>query len=441
MPNGFWNQVLRKTDRHYTAFTIPGIGQLQWTVTSQGLCGAPAACSRLMNTIMEGASNLIRYVDNVLIHSATHEAHIAHLRHAIQRTHRAGLALNPKKCIFGSTTVEYIGHTISSDGVRPGKDKTQAMKDITEPKTMKQLKSFIGLANYFRSYVKGFARVVSDLNALTRQNTKWKEADGLPKRSKEAFEAIKAAISSRPVMAYPNNDSFHLYVDAALGDSKDEGGLGAALWQEDKHGIKQVIGYTSRRLTTSEKNYPAFLAEMQAAVHGMTYFQHYLVTRKFTLCTDHKPLCKLSSTHVKTLNRLQLDKCIFGSTTVEYLGHTISSDGVRPGKDKTQAMKDITEPKTMKQLKSFIGLANYFRSYVKGFARVASDLNALTRQNTKWKEADGLPKRSKEAFEAIKAAISSRPVMAYPNNNGRFHLYVNAALGDSKDNGGLGAAL
>jgi hypothetical protein len=205
MHNGFWNQVLRETDRHYTAFTIPGIGQLQWTVTAQGLCGAPAAFSRLMDTIMEGASNVITYIDDVLIHSATREAHIAHLRHAIQRTHRAGLALNPKKCIFGSTTVEYLGHTISLDRVRPGKDKTQAIKDITKPKTMKQLKSFIGLANYFRSYVKGFERVASDLNALTRQNTKWKEADGLPKRSKEAFEAIKAAISLRPVMAYPNN--------------------------------------------------------------------------------------------------------------------------------------------------------------------------------------------------------------------------------------------
>jgi ribonuclease HI len=77
-------------------------------------------------------------------------------------------------------------------------------------------------------------------------------------------------------MAYPNNNCrFHLYVDAALGDSKDEGGLGAALWQEDEHGIKQVIGYASRRLTASEKNYPAFIAEMQAAVYEMTYFQHY----------------------------------------------------------------------------------------------------------------------------------------------------------------------
>jgi hypothetical protein len=140
-------------------------------------------------------------------------------------------------------------------------------------KTMKQLTSFIGLANYFRSYVKGFARVASDLNALTRQNTKLKEADGLPKRSKEAFEAIKAAISSRTEMAYPNNNGrFHVYVDAALGNSKDKGGLGAALWQEDKHRIKQVVGYASRRLTELEKNYPAFIAEMQAAVYGMTYF-------------------------------------------------------------------------------------------------------------------------------------------------------------------------
>jgi hypothetical protein len=111
---------------------------------------------------MEGASNIITYVNNVIIHSATHETHLAHLRYAIKRTHKAGLALNPKKCIFGSTTVELLGHTILSDGVRPGKDKTQAFKDITEPKTMKQLKCFIGLANYFRSYVKGFARVAGD---------------------------------------------------------------------------------------------------------------------------------------------------------------------------------------------------------------------------------------------------------------------------------------
>jgi hypothetical protein len=193
MRSGFWNQVLRETDRHFTAFTIPGIEQWQWTVTAQGLCGAPAAFSRLMDTIMEGASNVITYVGDVLIHSATQEAHIAHLRHAIQRTHKAGLALNLKKCIFRSTTEEYLGHTISSDGVRQGKDKTQVVKEITEPKTMKQLKSFIGLANYFGSYVKGFAHVAGNLHALTKQNRKWKQTDcpegrkKLSRRSKQQY--------------------------------------------------------------------------------------------------------------------------------------------------------------------------------------------------------------------------------------------------------------
>jgi hypothetical protein len=124
---------------------------------------------------------------------------------------------------------------------------------------------------------------------------------------KEAFEAIKAAIYSRPVMAYPNNKGrVHFYINSAMGNSKDKGGLGAALWQENKSGIKQFIGYASRRLTVSEKNYPAFAPEMQAAVYKVTYFQHDLVTRKFKLNTDHKPLCQLSSNQVKTLYRLQL---------------------------------------------------------------------------------------------------------------------------------------
>jgi hypothetical protein len=102
------------------------------------------------------------------------------------------LALNPKKCIFGSTTVEYLGHTILSDGLRPGKDKTQAMKDITEPKTMKQLKSFIGPANYFRSYVKRFARVASDLNARDKTH----ETKHKMKGSRWTAQEIKGSIRS-----------------------------------------------------------------------------------------------------------------------------------------------------------------------------------------------------------------------------------------------------
>ncbi len=108
-------------------------------------------------------------------------------------------------------------------------------------------------------------------------------------------------------MAYPNaTGKYHLFVDAALGDENNSGGLGAVLMQDQVDGIRKPVAYASRRLDKHERNYPVFLAEMQAAVFGMEQFHHFLVTGRFSLYTDHRPLCKLSSVHVKTLNRLQL---------------------------------------------------------------------------------------------------------------------------------------
>jgi hypothetical protein len=313
MTNGFWQQSLREGDRPYTSFTIPGQGQFQWTVTAQGLQGAPAAFSRLMDEIMVGARNVITYIDDVLIHSPNHTEHVEHMCEAIDRVSNAGLMLNAKKCIFGASSVEYLGHTIAHDGTRPGLDKTKALAEMKVPTTMKQLKSFIGLANYFRPYIKNFSRIANDLHALTRKGSGWQEGS-LPVRATAAYETLKAGITSRPVMQYPQRlGQYHLFVDAALGDGTDEGGLGAALFQESagsvsdgSDGHKRPVGYASRRLKTHEKNYPAFIAEMQAAVFGMEQFKHYLIGRKFYLYTDHKPLCRLSTVHSRTLNRLQL---------------------------------------------------------------------------------------------------------------------------------------
>jgi hypothetical protein len=108
-------------------------------------------------------------------------------------------------------------------------------------------------------------------------------------------------------MAYPNaTGQYHLFVDAALGDENNLGGLGEVLMQDQEAGLRKPVAYASRRLDKHERNYPVFLAEMQAAVFGMEQFHHFLITGRFALYTDHRPLCKLSSVHVKTLNRLQL---------------------------------------------------------------------------------------------------------------------------------------
>jgi ribonuclease HI len=108
-------------------------------------------------------------------------------------------------------------------------------------------------------------------------------------------------------MAYPNaTRQYHLFVDAALGDENNSGGLGAVLMQDQEAGLRKPVAYASRRLDKHKRNYPVFLAEMQAAVFGMEQFHHFLIMGRFALYTDHQPLCKLSSVHVKTLNRLQL---------------------------------------------------------------------------------------------------------------------------------------
>jgi hypothetical protein len=137
------------SDRPFTAFPIPGKGQYHWKTCPQGLMGAPSSFSRLMDVLLADAENVITYIDDVLVHSRSHEEHSRHLSAAIDKIGAANLRLNPKKCVFGSDSVEYLGHTLSGDGVRPGQNKAKAMQTAQPPRSVKELRSFCGLANYF----------------------------------------------------------------------------------------------------------------------------------------------------------------------------------------------------------------------------------------------------------------------------------------------------
>jgi hypothetical protein len=133
----FWQLQLRSSDRPFTAFTIPGKGQYHWRTCPQGLMGAPASFSRLMDVLLADAENVLAYIDNVLVHSQTHEQHLKHLAAAIDKIGTANLRLNPRKCVFWSDSVEYLGHTRWGDGVRPGQDKAKAMQSAQPPRSVK----------------------------------------------------------------------------------------------------------------------------------------------------------------------------------------------------------------------------------------------------------------------------------------------------------------
>jgi len=304
LTSGFWQMQLKPDCREYTAFTLPGVGQYEWKMSPMGLTGCPASFARLMDVVMRNVPNVITYIDDVLIHTRDHNLHLSALRRACDRLRYYHLKLNLDKCQIGSNSVPYLGHTLTSEGVKPGKDKILALASTNFPHTLRQMRSFLGLANYFRTYVPNYSRLAAPLYKTTRSDFHWK-TDHPGESAQLAFKKIKEALTARPLMAFPNRDGrFHLYVDASLGDEEQEGGLGAALFQSQPDGTQRPIAYASRQLQAHERNYSAFLLELRAVVYGLETFHHHVFGRQFTVYTDHKPLSNLSRVHTKTLNRL-----------------------------------------------------------------------------------------------------------------------------------------
>ena len=301
---GFWQLPLEEESRPYTAFSIPGEGQFWWNCCPMGLLGSPASFGRLMDFVMKGL-NAITYQDDVLIHSPDHYAHLADLQRAFDRIRAHGLKLNVSKCSFGQREISYLGFTLTESGLLPGKEKTKAILDFPPPESVRQVKEFCGIANYFRASIPNFASLAKPLHNLTSKESGW-SGGPLPSAALDAFEKVKKALLEPPVLVYPDPEKqYHLLVDAAVGNEQTAGGLGACLVQFDDQGVPRAIGYASRGLKSYEKNYTAYLLELQAACFGISHFDTYLKGKRFVLYTDHKPLTRLSSAHTRTLNRLQ----------------------------------------------------------------------------------------------------------------------------------------
>ena len=305
LSSGFWQLPLEAASQKLTAFTVQNLGQFQWTRTSQGLHSAPSQYQRLMELTVKGLNNVIVYIDDLLVHNSEHDQHRLSLEQLFLRLRQANLKLNLPKCNFGSDNVTYLGFRLTPQGILPGTDKLAAVANAAPPTNVHQVRQFLGLANFFRTHIRNFSLISSPLNVLTRKDTVWRGGE-LPAAALQAFNELKSALCSEPVVNYPRKDRpYALIVDAASGNDKSEGGLGCVLCQADSKGQLHVIAYASRSLSKHEKNYTPFLLEMTACTWGIDHFSVYLRGRKFTLYTDHKPLEKLSTVHTKTLNRLQ----------------------------------------------------------------------------------------------------------------------------------------
>ena len=269
-------------DKQKTAFRTSS-GQLyEFNQALFGLCNAPATFSRLMDRVLSGQhwETCLFYLDDIIVFSSTWEEHLARLRQVFERLRHADLRLDTEKYSFAAKEVSYLGHRVTEEGLLPDPALLAAIREISSPKTTTEVRSFLGLAGYYRRYVKNFAAIAGPLHALTRKDAvfHW-SAD-----CQEAFDHLKTLFTTSPITALADfSQSFRLYMDESTA------GLGAILAQVHE-GNERIICCASRSLNQAEKAYPATKLECLAIVWAVAKFRPYLMATPFEVYTDHYAL-------------------------------------------------------------------------------------------------------------------------------------------------------
>lgn len=286
LKSGYWQIEVDERDREKTAFITPD-GLYEFKVMPFGLCTAPATFQRVMDTVLAGLKwqTCLVYLDDVVIFSNTFDEHLQRLRAVLQAITNAGLTLKPTKCRFGYRELKFLGHIVSSEGIRPDPQKTDAVAAFPTPTDKKTIRQFLGLCAYYRRFIRNFSRVAAPLNYLTKESVafEWKE------EQQRAFEELKLALQTPPLLGHFDQDAeTEIHTDAS------NKGLGAVLIQK-QNGAEQVIAYASRALSRAESNYSATEKECLAVVWAVTKFRPYLYGRPFRVVTDHHSLCWLAN--------------------------------------------------------------------------------------------------------------------------------------------------
>ncbi|UYV65636.1 hypothetical protein LAZ67_3004918 [Cordylochernes scorpioides] len=272
--SGYWQIEVDEADREKTAFITPD-GLYEFLVMPFGLCNAPATFERMMDKILKGLkwTMALCYLDDIVVYSKSFNEHLHRLEIILQCLDKAELRLNPKKCLFGTKRIRVFGHLVDSKGIYPDPEKIEAIAKFPTPKSITEVRSFIGLCSYYRRFIENFAEKAAPLHEVLKKDNKfmWNSDQ------QDAFDSLKKALMSEPVLAY-----FEEQLPTELHTDASGYGIGAVLVQIND-GKERPVGYASRTLSKAEKNYSTTERECLAAIWAINKFRPYLFGREFVI--------------------------------------------------------------------------------------------------------------------------------------------------------------
>ena len=280
-------QLDKKSRQYVTVNTHRGL--FQYTRLPFGVSSAPSIFQRVMENLLQGVPRVCVYLDDILITGHTEAEHLKNLGEVLRRLTKAGMRLKKEKCAFMLPSVDYLGHTISAEGLRASEAKVKGVVNAPAPRDITELRSFLGLVNYYSKFLPDLSSTLAPLYSLLRKQMRWTWGE----KQDKAFRKVKKLLLSSEVLVH-----FDDHLPVILSCDASPYGVGAVLSHKMPDGTERPIAFASRSLTQAERNYSQLDKEALAIIFGVKKYHQYVYGREFTLKTDHQPL-----THIFRENR------------------------------------------------------------------------------------------------------------------------------------------